>query len=502
MITTCDECGLQYKINTASMTNDVAKFKCSRCGNFVMVSKPAEKNDPISLIEQPLEEPTQPDVKVVEQESKKEGENKSDEVKVKLEGLSIRSKITMVISTLMVIALVVFGLITILKSRTVLMERAEAHLSMTAKLKADEYALILGEVIADAEAIARHAGKLYDEKSLMPDPGLGDYILMPHTGTDGDNLELEKKLLAEKIILQLVVEMIQNVVTNHYSVIRGYVGTETNMIGMSDIEAIEVLAQNTNYESTQQHWYKAAVKIRLSTVSPPYIDPVYKEPIVTCSTPIFIESRGMVLSGVVGFDIPLENIHRDIPVHDIGYNSYSMLVHTNGDILVNPNMDSDDLLWSEINAANSIKTTQNSEFNSIIERMLDGEYGIESYTSENENTYIAYEPVPGVDYRIGILASVKEVTRPADTIRNFFIGLLVVFVFISIGVGVYIGGNITRPIMKLTAQADLISKGEKNLTVLDEDRKDEIGELTKAFNRMAMSLKIALERFERQRERN
>lgn len=494
MIFTCDQCGKKFKLNPDKMKENVARFKCSGCGYLITAKKPAGTAGTINGTGQSPDKPVASDDKMKENTSKK--------FKLPLGGLSIRSKITIIISALMVIALVVFGLITILTSRNVLMDRAEANLGMTAKLKADEYSLILGEVIADAEAIARYAGKLYDEQSLGVEPGFDDFILMPLTGTGGGNPEMEKKLLAEKAIIQRVVEMMQNVVTNHYSVVRGYVGTETNMVGLSDIEAVDVLAKEKNYNSTQQHWYKAAVKIRLSTVSPPYIDPITQERIVTCSTPIYIQSRGMVLAGVIGFDIPLENIHRDIPVHDIGYNSYSMLIHTNGDILVNPNMDHEDTLWREINTASNIKNTSNVEFNAIIERMLNGDYGIGNYESEGESTYIAYEPVPGVDYRIGILASVKEVIRPANTLRNFLIGLLVVFVIISIVVGVYIGNNITSPIMKLIAQADMISKGAHNLKVLEENRKDEIGELTKSFNRMAISLKLALARFERQREKN
>jgi len=40
----------------------------------------------------------------------------------------------------------------------------------------------------------------------------------------------------------------------------------------------------------------------------------------------------------------------------------------------------------------------------------------------------------------------------------------------------------------------LISQGKRDLDVLNEDRKDEIGVLTKSFNRLVISLKMAMSR--------
>jgi HAMP domain-containing protein len=42
--------------------------------------------------------------------------------------------------------------------------------------------------------------------------------------------------------------------------------------------------------------------------------------------------------------------------------------------------------------------------------------------------------------------------------------------------------------------ADRISRGEVDLEMLPEERKDEIGVLTKAFNRLIISLQMALSR--------
>jgi hypothetical protein len=46
----------------------------------------------------------------------------------------------------------------------------------------------------------------------------------------------------------------------------------------------------------------------------------------------------------------------------------------------------------------------------------------------------------------------------------------------------------------LNRLADLMSQGQMDLDVLKEDRNDELGVLTKSFNRLIISLKMALSR--------
>ncbi|NNL43189.1 MAG: HAMP domain-containing protein, partial [Desulfobacterales bacterium] len=93
-----------------------------------------------------------------------------------------------------------------------------------------------------------------------------------------------------------------------------------------------------------------------------------------------------------------------------------------------------------------------------------------------------------------IVASKDEVVKPAVAIRNFIIGVFVVVLLLSILIGFFIGNNITKPINELTMMADSISQGKRDLDVLNEDRKDEIGVLTKSFNRLVISLKMAMSR--------
>ncbi len=91
-------------------------------------------------------------------------------------------------------------------------------------------------------------------------------------------------------------------------------------------------------------------------------------------------------------------------------------------------------------------------------------------------------------------ASRDEVIKPAITMQNYIIMVCAVVLVISVLIGLFFGNTITKPIKFLASQADLMSQGKTDLDVIPEDRGDEIGVLTKAFNRLVISLRIAMSR--------
>ena len=74
------------------------------------------------------------------------------------------------------------------------------------------------------------------------------------------------------------------------------------------------------------------------------------------------------------------------------------------------------------------------------------------------------------------------------------LALWAVVLLITVWISLYVGRWITRPINNLIRLANQISQGKTNLEELPEQRKDEIGLLTRPFNRLVASLRVALSR--------
>ncbi len=101
------------------------------------------------------------------------------------------------------------------------------------------------------------------------------------------------------------------------------------------------------------------------------------------------------------------------------------------------------------------------------------------------------------DYPWVLVAEVEA----QEAFRNLFsiqttmwVGLLVTIIFIII-LSILISNYIVNPIKELTEQMEQVSLGKLDVKVSNADRKDEIGQLVQAFNRIVTSLKIAMQGF-------
>ena len=76
------------------------------------------------------------------------------------------------------------------------------------------------------------------------------------------------------------------------------------------------------------------------------------------------------LAGVVGFDVLLDTVQKDILTTDIGYDSYAFMVNRKGDVLVRPGMKKGDARWDSTYKTKNLLKTDNPAFNSIVGKMI------------------------------------------------------------------------------------------------------------------------------------
>ena len=477
--TSCNQCGKSYQVDFSHFNRRYGKFKCKSCTNLIICKNPDFTK---RLLKSASDAMPAADSSQAEEEQ--------PVAKVKTQGLSIQTKITLILMLLVVSAISVVGLAASLKSRKALLSEAEQRLRLITTQKAQEYDLIFQRMVQEVESIADFAQKVFGSGQKQVDLGLGNHILMPWTGEGYGSEELDRILSAEKLTLQKIVRMLMSIVAKNPYVTLGYIGTETNVMALDDLEAVTAVSSRKGYVNTHRPWYVKAKETGTTIWTAPYVDANTGDLVVTCATPVYDALDRLI--GVVGFDVLLATIQKDILSMDIGYNSYAMLIDADGKVLVRPGMNSKDIRWDETYATEDLLHTENTDFNKIIGHVLQGEKAVESYTSAGKARYIAYASLPGVGGALAIMTNQSEVVKPATAIQTFIIIICVVGLVVAVTVGVALGGGITRPINKLTAMADSISKGQTDLEVIPQQRKDEIGVLIEAFNRLVVSLKIAI----------
>lgn len=480
--TSCNQCGKGYQVDFSHFTQRYGKFKCKTCTNFVVCENP---NFISTLLTRADDE--------IQAVDTRQPEKEEPTAKLEIQGLSIQTKITLILVILVVSATSVVGLAASLKSRNALLSEAEQHLRLMATQKAREYNLVFQRTVQEVESIADFAQKVFGQSQTQVELGLDNHLLMPWTGEGYGSDELDQALGAEKLTLQQIVRMLMSIVEKNPHVTLGYLGTETNIMALDNLEAVNAVSSRKGYINTQRPWYVKAKEVGATIWTEPYVDANTGDLVVTCATPVY-DTLGRLI-GVAGFDVLLATIQKDILTMDIGYNSYAMLIDANGKILVRPGMDSKDIRWDKTYATEDLLHTQNTDFNKIIARILQGKKAVESYTTAGgANKYIAYASLPEVGGAMAIVTNQNQVIKPATGIQTFIIIISIVGLVVAAVVGVALGGGITRPINKLTAMADSISKGKTDLEVIPQQRKDEIGVLVQSFNRLVISLKIAISR--------
>lgn len=489
MIAVCKSCGGETPFDESEKRGDKKRVYCKTCGEPISISEQRTPKTPPApdYVHEP---PTVINPDRLTYEEDEEPSPFMEMKKLPIQGLSIKSKLTMVIVLLVLLSLSAAGYMAISQSRAALSSQAENHLLQHARQKSEEYGITFNRIQDEVLGVADYAHHVYERADITSD--IGVQVLMPWSG-DGYGSPALNELLADEILaLQRIGSVIKSIVANNPFLSLGYYGTETGMTVFDNEEVIKVIEGLEEFDVTARPWYASAKDTRGTIWTEPYIDANTRQLVVTCATPVH-RSDGS-LAGVVGFDVLLDTIQNDILTLDIGYQSYAFLVNQRGNVLVRPGMGSGDARWDETYKTDDLLRTSNPSFNRIIARMTRQDTDVESYSAEEGIRYIAYAPITAINASMGIVASRDEVIRPADAIQRTIIMILLAVLAVSVGIGLLIGNSITRPINELTVMADLISQGKMDLDVLEESRKDEIGLLTRSFNRLVMSLRIAMTR--------
>jgi two-component system, sensor histidine kinase and response regulator len=486
LISRCKYCGKKYRINANEIRSQYMKFHCIACQNETILKNPFFKKRSSHLQDATENAPYNigPD------------SYNADRRKTSLTPFwsSIRIKIILVLVVLALVSLSIVGWVASSHSRTALTEQAEKALKVYAGQKVKQYTLSFSRIQSEVDSAAAYARYLYTEENIPLQNKLKyeNFILMPWTGKAYGSPELKTRLQSEMILTQNMVPVLKSIVTNDPLVQNAYLGTNTQIMIMDKKEDIAAIKKRKGYNNTIRPWFTKAVKEGETIWSKVYVDASTSELIVTCASPVYLQRRRLM--GVVGFDIMLKTIQEDILALNIGYDSNAFLVDGYGKALVRSDMDKANVRWDKTYKTKDLLHTDNLAYNNIISNMTSGHRGVQTYPSKKGDKLVAYAPLPAIGASMGIVVSKDEVIRPALVTQRLIMVVWLAVLVVTVLVGLFMGNGITKPINSLTEVADRISHGEMNLKMLTEKRKDEIGHLTQAFNRLITSLKIAMYR--------
>ena len=246
-----------------------------------------------------------------------------------------------------------------------------------------------------------------------------------------------------------------------------------------------------NYRYHHKDWYAIPKATNRPTWSEPYYDDgggnIF---MATYSLPFYRTIDGKrTLQGIVTADISLDWLVRIISsVSSFKSGSgYSFLISKKGNFVSHPN---ESLILKE-SIFSIAETLENPRLREIGENMIRGETGFVPHVSFHLDrpSWLYYAPLPATGWSMGtvliedeLLADVHKLNREAILIAVGGLAILLVVIFI-------ITNRMVKPLATLASTTTEIARGNLEIDLPHVSSRDEVGDLSRAFEDMRVSLK-------------
>jgi len=222
-------------------------------------------------------------------------------------------------------------------------------------------------------------------------------------------------------------------------------------------------------------WYYIPVNAKKPTWLDPYLNSNINVYMVSYVVPIFKDGKSI---GIVGMDIDFKNIQNIIKNTKVYDSGYAFLLNSKYGVMSHP----------ELNINDNLATIENGSMKALTDEMnrnsdSEGQY---SYTYKGISKNLNYTHLSN-GWIFALTAPSTEILKESNNLIKTIGMFIIIGIILSGLVAFYLGNVISKPIVKITA---IIKKaGNLDLTY-DNDfdhllkYKDEIGELSNAFNNM------------------
>lgn len=260
-------------------------------------------------------------------------------------------------------------------------------------------------------------------------------------------------------------------------------------MGIADLEGTLNYASGITENISNSKYFQQA-KVGKTVMSDPMQSKNDTTNVVMMACPIH-NAEGEV-SGVLVASLSsmyLSKIVTDIKYGKLGY---AYMLDSQGTIIAHPNTK---LVLSEFNIQQEAKKDASlSNLQQLEKKMIDGQQGFGSYTYKGVAKCLAFYPVGVNGWSIGVVEPKEEVMAPIQGLMvkiGLFALLMLILALIT---GFFIGQQIKKPLKATVDLALEIANGNLTVEVSPDylKRKDEIGLLASAYEKMLVQLKESI----------
>lgn len=229
----------------------------------------------------------------------------------------------------------------------------------------------------------------------------------------------------------------------------------------------------------EDDYFKKALQGEI-TVSDPILSKAEGKYIIVVSGPIKKEGK---IIGVLGGMVEMNELSKFIASIKVGQTGYGYLIQKDGLTIVHPK--------NELAMKDRILESSNApiELKNATRMMMKGEKGIMRYSYQGMDKFVAYAPVSHTTWSIGITAPYGELMTQLNKLAYYSVLITLAVILITVLLVHFASKKAVRPITILKNAAEKIAAGDLTACELNILTNDELGQLTKAFEKMIFNLR-------------
>ncbi|MFZ5645866.1 MAG: methyl-accepting chemotaxis protein [Bacillota bacterium] len=252
------------------------------------------------------------------------------------------------------------------------------------------------------------------------------------------------------------------------------------MFFISDKKGEAYTTSGANVNVSDRDYFQKAMQTGNVAVSDPLLSKASGKLVIVVAAPI---KKSGAVTGVLGGTVTVDDISRMVTQITVGKTGYAYLVKSDGMFIAHQNK-SLEMQYNPLNDPNA-----DPKLVEAAKNMINGQTDVTRYTFEGVDKYMAYAPVPGMRWSLAVTAPVSDMADQLSELPFLYLINLGVVSLVVAVLMIIILRKILANLRLVTAQATRIADGDLSISKIGISTRDEMGQLSEAFNSLLTNLK-------------
>ena len=244
---------------------------------------------------------------------------------------------------------------------------------------------------------------------------------------------------------------------------------------------------NDHYVYFYMDWYQMVKLLDRPDWTEPFFDfnpeDVYSKEMIASYCKPLKDKQGTYI-GTLSVDLSLRWLSETISAVKPYPNSYSIMTGVGGTYFVHP--DSTKLFYQSIFTQTLVHP--DTALEALGAAMQRGEEGMRQLVIDGRDSYVFYKPIGQTGWSVAIVCAESDIFGGYLRLQRIVVGIVLIGLLLMLLIFSRIVGRELKPLKLLADQTEIIAKGNFNQALPDDNRMDEIGQLSHSFGDMQHSL--------------